>query len=280
MFSNKDIAAYYDTTQNHYEKWWNLKQTQALHYGIWDNNTKNFTEALLNTNKVLIETAQINESDYVLDAGCGIGGSSVYIAKNTGARVKGISLSKKQVLQASNFAKGNELTKLISFETMDFIKTSFADETFDVIWACESVCHANNKHEFLKEAFRILKKGGRIILADFFLTNQNQIDDEQWIKKWCNTWSVPGLVSSNYFIKNSKDVGFISTEEFDYTNQIRKTAKRMYIASILGTIPSETYNLFHPKVSHFAKSHYKCGYYQYKALKAKLWKYKVIVATK
>lgn len=280
MFSNKDIAAYYDTTQNHYEKWWNLKQTQALHYGIWDNNTKNFTEALLNTNKILIETAQINAADYVLDAGCGIGGSSIYIAKNTGARVKGISLSEKQVKQANRSAIEQKLDNLASFKVMDFTKTSFPDASFDVIWACESVCHANNKYDFLKEAFRILKKGGRLVMADFFLTKQNQNDKKQRIKKWCNTWSVPNLISSELFINHASDIGFSSNQEFDYTKQIKKSSKRMYFASLIGALPSETYNFFHPKVSKFAKTHYKCGYYQYKALKAKLWKYKVIIATK
>jgi len=54
----------------------------------------------------------------------------------------------------------------------------------------------------------------------------------------------------------------------------------MYHFSLLGMIPSELYNLFHPNVSRFAKTHYKCGYYQYKALQNHLWKYKVVLAIK
>ena len=54
----------------------------------------------------------------------------------------------------------------------------------------------------------------------------------------------------------------------------------MYHTSIIGALPSEIYNLFHPKVSRFAKTHYKCGYYQYKALKEGLWKYWIMLAVK
>jgi len=280
MFSNKDIAAYYDTTQNHYEKWWKLNKTHALHYGIWEKKTPNFTEALLNTNKILLEKAQISSSDKVLDAGCGIGGSSLYIAKYVGAHVLGISLSEKQVIQASNSAENQKLENLASFKVMDFTKTDFTDESFDVIWACESVCHALDKNDFIKEAFRLLKKGGRLVMADFFLTEQNQHDPNHWIKKWGNTWSVPNLVSSKLFIQKTIEAGFNKSVEFDYTKQITKSAKRMYYASLLGALPSETYNLFHPKVTKFAKTHYKCGYYQYKALKAGLWKYKVLLCSK
>lgn len=54
----------------------------------------------------------------------------------------------------------------------------------------------------------------------------------------------------------------------------------MYYASLVGALPSELYNITHPKVSHFSKNHYKCGYYQYKALQKNLWKYYVILAEK
>lgn len=280
MFTNNNIAAYYDTTQNHYKKWWKLKQTRALHYGIWQKGTQNFAEALINTNKVLLEKGQIDKSSTVLDAGCGIGGSSIFIAKKSQAKVIGISLSEKQVRQANAFAQNEGLSDKVRFKTMDFTATEFADESFDVVWACESVCHANNKADFIRETFRILKKGGRLILADFFLCSNNQKDKKQWIKKWCDTWSVPNLITSNEFFDIAKTIGFGKHEETDYTKEIYKSSKRLYLASLVGALPSETYNLLHPNVTPFAKTHYKCGYFQFKALKAELWRYKVVLLNK
>ena len=46
LFTTNDIAEYYNTTQIHYEKWWNLKDGMSLHYGIWEPGVKNFTEAV------------------------------------------------------------------------------------------------------------------------------------------------------------------------------------------------------------------------------------------
>ena len=77
-----------------------------------------------------------------------------------------------------------------------------------------------------------------------------------------------------------KDGGYGEVNSYDYTNEIKPSSKRMYYASLLGFIPSEIYNLLHPNVSKYAKAHYKSGYFQYKALKMGLWKYKVVLAVK
>lgn len=280
MFSKQDIADYYNTTQNHYEKWWNLKKNLSLHYGIWDNNTKNFNESLINTNRTLLNIAQIDGHEKVLDAGCGVGGAAFFLNREKGNDVTGISLSDKQVNFANSISQERKVESKVRFYVIDYTNTPFDDESFDIIWACESVSSIPDKSLFIKEAFRLLKKGGKLILADFFMTVKNQHDPKSWIKKWGATWGISNFSTIDDFTNELNSVGFTSSNHYDYTDQIRRSAKRMYHASILGFIPSETYNLFHPKVSRFAKHHYRCGYYQYKALKKGLWRYGIIKAEK
>jgi len=280
MFVPNDIAEYYDTTQNHYTRWWNLGKTFSLHYGIWDETVKNFSGSLINTNRIMMETAGISSADKVLDAGCGVGGAAFYINRMRDAQVTGISLSDRQIKYANEIVEKNNLTDKVSFRIMDFTRTDFKDESFDVVWACESVCQAADKGAFIKECYRILKKGGRLVLADFFLTDDKQTDRHSWIRKWCDTWAVTALVSCDAFTAGLKDQGFNSIKTADYTDNIKKSARRMFNAAIIGAVPSEIYNLFHPKVSRFARTHYKCGYYQYKALQEGLWKYYIVLALK
>ena len=171
MFSPEEVAEYYNTTQNHYLRWWNLSKQLSLHYGILDRNARTFSESLVNTNRIMMEIAGITQSDRVLDAGCGVGGAAIFINTMKNAEVTGISLSEKQI----EFAK-EQVTKYhpganVRFEVMDFTNTSFPDNSFDVVWACESVCQAD-KQAFIKECYRLLRKGGRLIMADFFLTGR------------------------------------------------------------------------------------------------------------
>ena len=280
MFTQKDVAEYYNTTLNHYEKWWKLKTGLALHYGIWTKGIKTFPESLVNTNRILMELSGISDSEKILDAGCGVGGSAIFLIQNKNVLVTGISLSEKQVTYANQRSRQLMLDRKASFYVMDYGKTPFLPESFDVVWACESLSSAPEKDEPIKEAYRLLKKGGRLIMSDFFLT-ENDIEDKQGlIKKWEKTWSIPGFVSTSTFSEKLKNQGFSISSQVDYTTEILPTSKRMYGAALLGAIPSEIYNLFHPKVSRFAKEHYKCGIYQYKALLAGLWCYKVILAVK
>jgi cyclopropane fatty-acyl-phospholipid synthase-like methyltransferase len=62
----------------------------------WDENTHTHSESLLNKNQKLYESADIKPGDYVLDAGCGIGGSSIWMAKNHANNLKAITISAKQ----------------------------------------------------------------------------------------------------------------------------------------------------------------------------------------
>ncbi|MGB0175941.1 MAG: SAM-dependent methyltransferase, partial [Owenweeksia sp.] len=227
MFSNSDIAEYYDTTQNHYEKWWGLRKHHSLHYGIWDKTTRNFGEALENTNRQLMQAAGIRETDSVLDAGCGVGGAALFVNRMSGAEVTGISLSNNQVEQANNNAAQLGVNESVQFKVMDFTGTSFPDESFDVVWACESVCHAAEKADFINESYRLLRKGGRLVLFDFFLTEKGVKDKRGWIDKWKRTWAVPDFVTHEYFMEKTREAGFSQVENHDFTANIHKSARRM-----------------------------------------------------
>ena len=227
-FTNRDIADYYNQTLNHYQKWWKLDDVLAVHYGMWDENTSNFKEALLNTNKTLQDVAEVKSGERILDAGCGVGGSSFYLAREKEAKVTGITLSEKQIDFANEKRKTLGLDNLVDFKLEDYSETSFERDTFDLIWAIESFTSAPDKEKLAAETMRILKPGGRLVIADYFKTSINKTDENQWLKKWQDCWSLSEIILESDYIDIFKEKGLRMVKSIDVTKNIYPSSKRMY----------------------------------------------------
>lgn len=280
MFSKSDIARYYDLSEVHYRLFWNLEQSRSLHYGYWDSTTKNFHEALLNINKVLSNYAGITKDSKVLDAGCGIGGSSIWMAKNIGCKVMGISLTAKQVAQANQIATNEGMQHLANFEVQDYTATTYPDASFDVIWGIESICHAPDKKDFIKEAYRLLKPGGRLIVADFYKQENLTGKDADQIQRWANGWAIDDYATKESFRDHLNETGFSITRFEDATKAIVPSAKRLYRSYFLGWLPAKMYRVLHPNATSFGKNNVDTAYLQYVTLKRGLWQYMIILAEK
>ena len=280
MFTNEDISRYYDLSEVHYRRVWNLDKSRSLHYGYWDESVKNFDEALLNNNKVLADYAEIKDGEKVLDAGCGVGGSSIWLAKEKNCQVIGISLNERQVKKANAFACQYGLTGKVLFEQKDYLNTAYPSNFFDVVWAIESVCYANDKGIFLKEANRILKHGGRLIIADFFETNNLRSQDAALVTKWANGWAINSFATAEDFDLKLKANGFENIKWFDATEAIMPSAKKLYRSYFLGSLGAKLYQLFKPNASDPGKRNVQNAYLQYKTLKKGLWKYQIVKAVK
>lgn len=277
-FTPRDVADYYNQTLNHYQKWWQLDDALAVHYGFWKDNTKSFSEALRNTNQYLAELSNIKKGIRILDAGCGVGGSAFFLAEQYQAIITGITLSEKQLAFSRRKLEKFKLKENVDFRLEDYSHTTFPNSTFDLIWAIESITSSQDKAQFAKEAFRLLKTGGKLIIADYFSTERNT-DTFNWLSKWQQCWSMAPFLNEADYAEIFEGNGFILSLNENITKNIFPSAKRMYRSYLMGALPSILYNSFH-NTSRFAKTHYKSGKYQYKALKAGLWEYRVMLFEK
>lgn len=275
-----DAAKHYDDCYWDYLFAWCNKENLALHYGYWDQDTTSHHQALLNKNQVLYHAAGIKQSDHVLDAGCGIGGSSIWMAKHHGNQTTAITISQKQAQYATGHAKRQGVAEKVNFEVSDFCATSFDDASFDVVWGLESVCHALNKGDFLKEAFRLLRPGGRIVVCDGFITRRDFSDDEwQDIVICLNGWAVPNLCSRDEFSQLLKDSGFQAVNYNDITEQTLPSADYMFkVATRLK--PVQLISQWLGLRSKAQTANFKVGLAQHRLFKDKLVEYGIFTATK
>jgi tocopherol O-methyltransferase len=275
-----DTAHYYDTCHNDYLFAWCNRDNLALHYGYWDSkDTYQHHQALLNTNKMLYQFANIEAPCRILDAGCGLGGSSLWLAAQ-GNQVTGITISQKQVKYANKVAKKRKLAELAHFEIADFCQTPYADGSFDVIWGLESICYALDKSLFLKEAYRLLRKGGQLIMCDAFLL-KSDFTDTEWdtVSRFLKGWVVPNLANRGDFQQMIDEAGFEHTAIEDITQQILPSSTHMLkVAKQLG--PVQKISQWLKLRSQTQTDNYQVGVAQYDFFHGGLAEYCIFRATK
>jgi ubiquinone/menaquinone biosynthesis C-methylase UbiE len=136
-------------------------------------------------------------------------------------------LSQRQTAQATRFAKEKNLENLVSFTIMDYCNTDFNDESFHVVWGCESICYADDKEKFIKEAYRILKPGGSLIIADGFVTSFEN-NQQPVIRKWLDGWQVNYLETPERFLKFLQNAGFVNTTYKNISKEAARSSQRLY----------------------------------------------------
>lgn len=223
------IRKYYTATQFEYGLIWNwqLKTTPALHFGYYDEKATNHKEALVRVNEVLADFGEIKKGATIVDAGCGLGHSSEWLAIHLDANVTGITLVPKQVKTIEK-RLAKKPVKNVRFLVADFLAMPFADNSVDVVWAIESVCHAHDKLLFYKEAYRVLKPGGKLLMADYDRSSRPMTaQKETLLKEAFHTWAVPDLDTIEEHRNHSIQAGFTSFKHNDVTKHVVKSYRNL-----------------------------------------------------
>ncbi|KAK4043024.1 S-adenosyl-L-methionine-dependent methyltransferase [Parachaetomium inaequale] len=225
------IKLHYDLASDYYLNLWG----EHIHHGYWPTATSKATDsketAQLNLIRLLLSISSLSPPQgreelkeqqqlRILDVGCGVGGTTRYLASELGAAVTGITISGKQVQIAGRLSKaaaaaaaatpgvdgtGNgdgedgaadgdgdgskaeegdgfiplgdrggkvRFIELDAEKMGEFFSPSGgggqAGGGFDVVWISEALSHFPNKALFFHNAHKLLRPGGKLVLADWF----------------------------------------------------------------------------------------------------------------
>jgi MPBQ/MSBQ methyltransferase len=209
------IIDFYEEAGSDYEHW---SSGLNMHLGFyrWGSNPFNREAMLEQLNLEVADRLKIHPDDHLLlfDLGCGMGAVSRTIArKYPNAIIKGVTLAPSQVSIAGDVNAKLGLGNRIEIINDDYTALPFGDGLADGAWAVESACYASgpDKADLVREKARLLKPGGRFVVADCFV-----IDPEKhfnlFFKKCyltaCDAWAVTELPMLELFVGAMQKYGF------------------------------------------------------------------------
>ena len=159
--SKKNVAHHYDIDENLYKLF--LDKDMQYSCAYFHNPNIGLDQAQKDKKEHIIKKLSINENMNVLDIGCGWGGMAIEIAKQTGAKVKGITLSENQFKTASERAQKEGLSDRVSFALQDYRNET---DQYDRIVSVGMFEHVGVRYfgTYLKKVHDILKDNGVFLL--------------------------------------------------------------------------------------------------------------------
>ncbi|MQL71376.1 hypothetical protein Taro_003694 [Colocasia esculenta] len=209
---NKEIQEYYhDTTSLTWEKMWG----DHVHTGFYDPGVTapspaENRAALVRTVEEALRFAGISDDPEkrpkrIVDVGCGIGGSSFYLAKRYGAQCDGININPTQIERARARAAAEGLEDKVNFHLGDAMQQPFPDGHFDLVWCMDVIDHMTDREKFFRELVRVAAPGATIIITSVCRRDPEEKpftpDEVVLLKRICEglhhaSWfTVPGYIN-------------------------------------------------------------------------------------
>jgi ubiquinone/menaquinone biosynthesis C-methylase UbiE len=144
-----------------------------VHWGYWDGpdaalcDDDDYARAAERLTVELCRLAGISEGDTVLDVGCGFGGTIASLNERFNKlQLTGLNIDIRQLARARQQVQplGENQVTFCQGNACDL---PFADDSFDRLLAVECIFHFPDREVFFREAHRVLRPGGVLVLSDF-----------------------------------------------------------------------------------------------------------------
>ena len=212
-----------------------------LNFGLWEPGFT-YLQAAENLVTHLGAWGGLEAGSRLLDVGCGFGAQDILLARKFGpALITGLDVTWPHVRAARHRARVAGLSMGVRFQHGSATELEFADASFTHVLSIEGVVHFNTREKFLRQASRVLRPGGVLLLADYALARQPvRRLDKLFVTAAQKGWQIPPenvdtLESYQEKVERSgfKDVEVVSAGDRTIPQYFAEQTRKTHLASML-----------------------------------------------
>lgn len=211
------VSAFWDKLSPHFRDLWG----EHLHDGLYETGGESKEAAQEKLVAYLAEFAALPRDARGLDIGCGMGATSVWLAKHRGARMTGLTLSATQVRIARELAAREGVSAEFLHQDADRFEPG---DPFDFAWMVGVLGHFEDQRGFLARSGRLVRGGGRFVLADWVAApGLSASDRRRWVDPVLEGMLMPDIARLEDYVTWMNASGYRVLASRDLTRETAKT---------------------------------------------------------
>lgn len=206
----------------------------AKHFGYYPNARADISERQAQglMQDLVAQNLGLQPGQAILDAGCGQGVVSTYLAKKYRCHIDGVTIVPFEIPRAQRLAQKTGVTDRVKYHLMDYSQTNFPNDSFDGIYTMETLSHSPDVRKTLNEFWRILKPGGKIALFEYTTAEDDRFTprERSAMQMIIEGSAMLGLkdIRHDRFPQTMSGVGFVNAREQNISSQVLPSLHRLY----------------------------------------------------
>ena len=227
----------------------------SLHRAVWGPGTTTRDRAFHFVDDLIsrrIRGLSSPHTPHVVDLGCGVGASLIYLAQRTPIRGTGITLSPAQAVIAQHAIAAAGLPDRVTCLEGDYCDLPSTLAPADAAYAIESFVHGPSPERFFAQCGRLIKHGGLLIVCDDFKRPGLPPVAVRALRQFKNGWHINALLERAELLAVGEASGFEheSTDDLTPFLEIRRARDRAIgaLLTIAQWLPRATRNRLDPVI--------------------------------
>jgi SAM-dependent methyltransferase len=246
-FDRVRVQGYYDRHTAAFVRFGQGGRDGAIHRAVWGPGVSTRAQAFHYVEDRIADVVRSLEPPpdralHVVDLGCGVGASLLYLAARLPILGTGITISPVQAAQAAERIRAAGLSRRVRCLEGDYTALPAGVATADVAFAIESFVHGPSPARFFAESYRLVRPGGALVLCDDFKRPVAAAGARRTLDRFVRGWHVNSLLEPEALRAEAARAGFdhVATEDLTPMLELRRPRDRAIglLAAVAGRVPA------------------------------------------